>query len=67
MEDRDMWLVQSVEHATVDFGVMSLSPMFGIELTLKKKGDENKVVEDQWMDPCMETTKAGNVIRKVGS
>jgi len=29
-------LGQSVEHVTLDLGVMSLSPMLGIEFTLKK-------------------------------
>ena len=27
------WLAQSVEHLTLDLGVMSLSPMLGAELT----------------------------------
>ena len=27
------WLAQSVEHATLDLGVMSLSPVLGIDLT----------------------------------
>jgi len=38
-EDRDAWLAQSVEHATLDLGVMSSSPTLGTELTLKKKED----------------------------
>ena len=27
------WLAQSEEHATLDYGVMSLSPMLGVEIT----------------------------------
>ena len=37
LEDRGTWLSQSVEHATPDLGVMSSSPMLGIEITLKNK------------------------------
>ena len=32
---RDTWLAWSVKHATVDFGVVSLSPMLDVESTLK--------------------------------
>jgi len=31
------WLVQSVEHVTLDLGFVSSGPVLGIELTLKKK------------------------------
>ena len=31
------WLAQSVEHATLDLGVVSLSPTLGVELTFLKK------------------------------
>ena len=27
------WLAQSVEHATLDLGILSLSPMLGVEIT----------------------------------
>ena len=30
---RGMWLAQLVEHVTLDLGVVSLSPMLGIEIT----------------------------------
>ena len=30
------WLAQSVEHATLDLGVVSSSPMVGVEPTFKK-------------------------------
>ena len=30
------WLAQSVKHVALDLGVVSLSPMFCIEITLKK-------------------------------
>ena len=30
---RDTWLAQLVEHATLDLGVVSLSPMWGVEIT----------------------------------
>ena len=30
------WLAQSVEHVTFDLRVVSLSPMFSIEITLKE-------------------------------
>ena len=30
-----IWLAQSVEHATLDLGVESLSPMLGVEITQK--------------------------------
>ena len=42
MEEKATWIAQSVEHVTLDLGVMSLSPMLGIELTLKKDGREIK-------------------------
>ena len=29
----DIWLAWSVEHATLDLGVMSFSPMLGVEIT----------------------------------
>ena len=29
------WLALSVEHATLDLGVVSLSPMLGVEMTQK--------------------------------
>ena len=32
---RGAWLGQSVEHVTLDLGVVSLSPTFGVEITLK--------------------------------
>lgn len=31
------WLAQSVEHATLDLGVLSLSAMWGIEITYKER------------------------------
>lgn len=31
----DSWLAQLVEHVTLDFRVMGLSPMLGVEFTLK--------------------------------
>jgi len=34
---RGTWLAPLVKHATLDLGVMSSSPMLGVELTLKKK------------------------------
>ena len=36
-EYRGIWLAQSIEHATVDLGVMSSSPRLGVEITTKKK------------------------------
>lgn len=33
--DRGTWLALSVEHATLDIRVMSLSPMLVLEITLK--------------------------------
>ena len=33
---RSAWLAQSVEHATLDLGIVSLSPTLGVEITLKK-------------------------------
>ena len=30
---RGVWLAQLVEHATLNLGVVSLSPMLGIEMT----------------------------------
>ena len=33
---RGAWLAQLVEYATLDLGVMSLSPMLGVETTLKQ-------------------------------
>ena len=41
------WLVQLVEHMTLDFRVVSPSPMLGVELTLKKK--TKKKVYMQWL------------------
>lgn len=35
---RGMWLVQSVEHVTLDFRVVSSSPTLGIKLIVKKRG-----------------------------
>lgn len=32
------WLAQSVEHASLDLGVMRSSPTSGVEITLRKKG-----------------------------
>lgn len=32
---RGAWLAQSVEHATLDLGVMSLSPTLGVDITKK--------------------------------
>ena len=34
---RGTWVTQLVEHATLDLGVVSLSPMLGIEIPLKEK------------------------------
>jgi len=34
---RGAWQAQSVEHLTLDLGVVSLSPRVGVEITLKKK------------------------------
>lgn len=34
---RDSWPAQSVERATLDLGVVSLSPTSGLEISLKKK------------------------------
>ena len=31
--NRGTWLAQSVEHATLDLGVVTLSPTFGVEIT----------------------------------
>ena len=33
---RSTWLAQLVEHATLDLGVVSVSPTLDIQLTLKK-------------------------------
>ena len=33
---RGTWLVQSVERATLDLGVVGSSPTWGVEITLKK-------------------------------
>ena len=35
--DRGAWLVQWVEHATLDLGVMCSSPMLGVEFTFKNR------------------------------
>ena len=37
---RGTWLAQSVEHVTLDLGVMSSSPTLGIEITFLKKRKE---------------------------
>ena len=29
----DTWLAQSVEHATLDLGIVPLSPMMGVKIT----------------------------------
>ena len=34
---RGAWLAQLVEHATLDLEIRSLSPVLGVEITLKKK------------------------------
>jgi len=40
---RGAWLAESIECATLDLGVVSLSPTLGVDLTLKKrKADGNK-------------------------
>ena len=31
---RGIWLAQSVEHVTLDLGIMSSNPILGVELTL---------------------------------
>jgi len=41
------WLAQSVDHATLDLKVMSLSPTLGVEPTLKNK---SKLVCKVWPD-----------------
>ena len=33
MKTRGTWLAQSLEHATLDLRVVSLSPMLGVEIT----------------------------------
>ena len=38
----DQWLSQSIKHVTLDLQVVSLSPMVGIEITLKKKKKSGK-------------------------
>ena len=35
-QKRDAWLGQSVEHATLDLRIMSLSPPLGAEITRKQ-------------------------------
>ena len=35
--DKGTWLAQSVQHVTLDPGVVSSSPTLGIEFTEKKK------------------------------
>lgn len=37
MLDRGTWLAQSVEQATLDLRVMTLSPMLSIKITKKKR------------------------------
>ena len=32
IKNRGTWLAQSVEHATLDLGVVNLSPMLGVEI-----------------------------------
>lgn len=39
---RDAWLVQLVEPVSLDLEVVSLSPMLGVETTLKKKKKTGK-------------------------
>ena len=39
-----VWLAQSVEHATLDLGVMHSSAMLGVEITLKKKKEKEPIV-----------------------
>ena len=36
-QDRDTWLAQLVQHATLDLRVLCSSPMLSVEMTLKKK------------------------------
>ena len=36
---RSIWLAQSMEHVTLDLKARSLSPMLGMEITLKIKCD----------------------------
>ena len=43
MYDLGTWLVQSVELATLDLGVLSLSPTLGAEVTLKNKRKRKKI------------------------
>ena len=38
------WLAQLVEHATLDLGVVRLSPMLGIDITLKNKRNNNPIL-----------------------
>ena len=33
VENRGTWLAQSVEHETLDLGIVSLSPTLGVEIT----------------------------------
>ena len=38
-----IWLSQSVEHATLDLGVVSSRLMLDVEITLKKRERENEL------------------------
>ena len=50
---RVAWLAQSVEHVTLDLGILSSSPTFDVEITFKKtkgknmKGKEGKKMKRQ--------------------
>ena len=49
------WLVQSVEHVTLDLGVVSLSPTSGLEL-IQKKGRrriQQRFPEEMTFEPSL--------------
>ena len=37
MKESGAWLAQLVEHATLDLGVVSMSPTLGVEITKNQK------------------------------
>ena len=45
---RGTWLVQSVECVTLDLGVLSLSPAWGVEVTLKSEEDRDRGARGGW-------------------